>query len=215
MNRGFTLTEVLITLGIIGVVAAMTLPAINRNIENKERVPAVKKAYSIISQATLMAVKDNGDASTWTIADHDIAITDKIYSYYKPYLKIIHYCRAEKGCWTNEVSDLSGKKFHWYTSGILGADAVTARINDGMSICFDVFKSQELGVNIHGAYLVFLLILMAKNALTHLEKIFLPLCWMQTKMLLYRLAEIQIRNIAPKMLLYLTTMQELTAQTRF
>ncbi|MFQ8625733.1 MAG: type II secretion system protein [Candidatus Gastranaerophilaceae bacterium] len=41
--RGFTLAEVLITLGIIGVVAALTLPAVITNTQNKERQEALKK----------------------------------------------------------------------------------------------------------------------------------------------------------------------------
>lgn len=48
----FTLAEVLITLGIIGIVAAMTIPAIINNSEKQSIVSKVKEAYSIMSQAT-------------------------------------------------------------------------------------------------------------------------------------------------------------------
>ena len=51
MKKGFTLAEVLITLGIIGVVAAMTMPTLINNINNKQNIAALKKAYSLISQA--------------------------------------------------------------------------------------------------------------------------------------------------------------------
>ena len=57
----FTLAEVLITLGIIGVVAAMTLPSLINNTEKQERREALKKAYSVLQQALLMYQKDNGD----------------------------------------------------------------------------------------------------------------------------------------------------------
>ena len=43
MKKGFTLAEVLITLGIIGVVAAMTLPALVNKTQNQELVTAFKK----------------------------------------------------------------------------------------------------------------------------------------------------------------------------
>lgn len=46
----FTLAEVLITLGIIGVVAAMTLPTVINKINNKQNITAMKKAYSELSQ---------------------------------------------------------------------------------------------------------------------------------------------------------------------
>ena len=61
MKKGFTLAEVLITLGIIGVVAAMTLPAVINKVQNKQRSAALKKAYSTLQQALVMYQKDYGD----------------------------------------------------------------------------------------------------------------------------------------------------------
>ncbi len=46
MKNGFTLAEVLITLGIIGVIAAMTVPTLIENTRNKEFQVRLKKAYS-------------------------------------------------------------------------------------------------------------------------------------------------------------------------
>lgn len=48
--RGFTLAEVLITLGIIGVVAAMTLPALVNRTQGKELETGLQKAYSVIQK---------------------------------------------------------------------------------------------------------------------------------------------------------------------
>lgn len=50
-QKAFTLAEVLITLGIIGVVAAMTLPTVINNTKNKELETAFKKTYSQLGQA--------------------------------------------------------------------------------------------------------------------------------------------------------------------
>ena len=64
-KSAFTLAEVLITLGIIGVVAAITLPSlIQRNIE-KQRVAQLKKAYSELSQAYNLAVEEFGAPTEW------------------------------------------------------------------------------------------------------------------------------------------------------
>ena len=57
---GFTLAEVLITLGIIGVVAAMTMPVLINNVRNKQLETAFKGAYSILSQAVQQAANDEG-----------------------------------------------------------------------------------------------------------------------------------------------------------
>lgn len=51
MKKGFTLAEVLITLGIIGVVAAMTLPALIQNYQDKQFKTAYKKAYADVNAA--------------------------------------------------------------------------------------------------------------------------------------------------------------------
>ena len=56
----FTLAEVLITLGIIGIVAAMTLPTVINRANEKQWQVAYKKAYSTIQQAFLRA-QENGE----------------------------------------------------------------------------------------------------------------------------------------------------------
>ena len=45
-KNAFTLAEVLITLGIIGVVAAMTMPSLIASHKEKETVSKLKKVYS-------------------------------------------------------------------------------------------------------------------------------------------------------------------------
>lgn len=58
-KEGFTLAEVLITLGIIGVVATITIPVLMNNIQDNQYKVAYKKAYSTISQAFQKAQGDN------------------------------------------------------------------------------------------------------------------------------------------------------------
>lgn len=64
----FTLAEVLITLGIIGIVAAMTLPALLAKYQKIETVARLKKFNSTMQQAILFAEKDYGEVKTWDIA---------------------------------------------------------------------------------------------------------------------------------------------------
>ena len=49
-KAAFTLAEVLITLGIIGVVAAMTLPTLIAKYQEKVMITRLKKVYSVLSQ---------------------------------------------------------------------------------------------------------------------------------------------------------------------
>ncbi len=61
----FTLAEVLITLGIIGVVAAMTLPTLIAKYQKKVVATHLKKFYTVMSQAIKLAEAENGDIKYW------------------------------------------------------------------------------------------------------------------------------------------------------
>ena len=85
----FTIAEVLITLGIIGVVAAMTLPALITRNQNKALEASLKKNYSIILQAFDMYQADNGyrlkasDVNTIGCKNTKMCLKTRISSYFK------------------------------------------------------------------------------------------------------------------------------------
>ena len=56
MKKGFTLAEVLVTLGIIGVVAALTIPALNANVAAQKIGPALSKAVNTLENANRRAL---------------------------------------------------------------------------------------------------------------------------------------------------------------
>ena len=60
----FTLAEVLVTLGIIGVVAAMTIPSMINKTHNKELHAQYKKVYAELNQISQLFMKDNGLSAT-------------------------------------------------------------------------------------------------------------------------------------------------------
>ena len=64
-KAAFTLAEVLITLGIIGVVAAITMPALIQNYRNHAVEAKLKKFYSTFNQAVEMSIAENGDVALW------------------------------------------------------------------------------------------------------------------------------------------------------
>lgn len=64
-KAAFTLAEVLITLGIIGIVAAMTLPALIQKNNNRVVETRLMKFYSSINQAVKMTEVDYGDKKIW------------------------------------------------------------------------------------------------------------------------------------------------------
>ena len=70
--NGFTLAEVLITLSIIGVVAALTIPSVINNVYKKQLEIGFKKSYSTISQALEMYYAENGERITSDIAQNQL-----------------------------------------------------------------------------------------------------------------------------------------------
>ena len=81
MKKAFTLAEILITLGIIGVVAAMTIPTLMSNTGKSEFTTAYKKMISAVNQAVTMSVAidyiDFGDTNAGTGTDSIYGIISK------------------------------------------------------------------------------------------------------------------------------------------
>ena len=61
----FTLAETLVVMGIIGVVAALTIPNLNQSTGDREKVAKVKKLYSNLEDAFGRAVAVYGPYDTW------------------------------------------------------------------------------------------------------------------------------------------------------
>ena len=86
-RNGFTLAEILITLGIIGVVAAMTMPVLFNKTQNKELQTAFLKTYSELNQLALLFAAEKGvTIPEYTASENNgISASDAnlIFSYYK------------------------------------------------------------------------------------------------------------------------------------
>ena len=98
----FTLAEVLITLGIIGVVAALTIPTLMANHRKQVVETSLEKFYSTMNQAIKMAEVDYGDVRQWDEFEYGFnededgnPTTSKALAwfdkYLKPYLKYTKY----------------------------------------------------------------------------------------------------------------------------
>lgn len=59
-NKGFTLAEVLLTLGIIGVVASLTLPSLNKNVQGTKAAPALMKSINTLQNALSLGMAQKG-----------------------------------------------------------------------------------------------------------------------------------------------------------
>lgn len=83
-KNGFTLAEVLITLGIIGIVAALTMPTIITKTRNKELQAQFLKTYSELNQIAQMFVAQNNiSIAQYSVGRTPYSLTSDIFKYYK------------------------------------------------------------------------------------------------------------------------------------
>lgn len=86
LRHAFTLAEVLITLGIIGIVAAMTIPTLISNYKKRITEVRLQQTWSIMNNAINMAKAEHGDIDGWNCTGNE---TDYcLNTYILPYLKI-------------------------------------------------------------------------------------------------------------------------------
>lgn len=122
----FTLAEILITLGIIGVVAALTIPVLMQNIQDRQFKEAAKAAYSKASQAVQLMKNDNGGNLSYYYGN-----ANKFKPDFIQYFKIAQDCPDGDGCVTNFSSGHSG----YYS--LSGGDAPTWIMGQGQFITTD------------------------------------------------------------------------------
>jgi type II secretory pathway pseudopilin PulG len=88
------LAEVLITLAIIGVVAALTIPTVVQNYKKTQTLTQLKKVYSALSNTTNLAILDYGPIETWEMdeGNTDTSAINFANKYLVPYLKVSKNC---------------------------------------------------------------------------------------------------------------------------
>ncbi len=95
----FTLAEVLITLGVIGVVAALTIPAVISNYEKKVIEEGFKKTYSDLYNLIKRSEADNGTYEEW---DYTLSSANFVAKYFAPYINLTECKGKSMPCFTND-----------------------------------------------------------------------------------------------------------------
>lgn len=141
-KKAFTLAEVLITLGIIGIVAAMTMPTLTAKTRKAEATARLKKFYSVMNQAITMAENDYGFCGDWEYQMMDANDPDSVdlnYSvseafskkYLIPYMKITN--SGEKEWYRNENGNLKG-----YSITFPDGSVMNSKVGACIDISFDI-----------------------------------------------------------------------------
>lgn len=138
-KNAFTLAEILITLGLIGVVAAMTMPALISN-HNKSVVETrLSKAYNVFSNAIRLSEIDNGMMMDWpTGANLDMDLFWNVYI--KPYFVGAKLCLdcTECGYSSDCNTEQVRQKWSGYEDWSLNSSStrILFQLNDGTVIFF-------------------------------------------------------------------------------
>ena len=141
--KAFTLAEVLITLGIIGIIAAMTLPAVVNKYKKLVTSARLKKFYSSMNQAILMAESEHGSSAYWNRINfvddgegqykYNDGAVNILNTYILPYVK---YLKLDKG--SLPVEDSEGNV-------VQNGEFPTVYFSDGTTMqvviggCFDIY----------------------------------------------------------------------------
>ncbi len=138
--HAFTLAEVLITLAIIGVVAALTIPSVVHNYQKQETVTRLKKAYSSIIQATNLAVAKYGATESWEILDYKDTSNGGTQKFGENYL--VPYLKLKKDCQTSTAGECAVNIYD--TAGNrLSFDATWSRLllTEGILIAYATYSN--------------------------------------------------------------------------
>jgi len=161
-KAAFTLPEVLITIGVIGIVAAMTIPTLLQKYTERANVVKLKRAYSVLTEAYRLAQEEWGQGFRadfdWTNSESKRAFLERLM----PYLKISIDCKGnKKACFVKQggtgdlgayYSKLEPKSGYSNQTGNTNSSVL---LMDGSMIIIQTSPNQranwvEIGIDING-----------------------------------------------------------------
>ncbi len=147
MKRGFTLSEVLVALVIIGIISAITIPLLYSQYTEQERISRVKKVYAALSNALIMSKTNGGDI----IFDHEInddqeTLNSWFNQYLKTYISTIKICYNQEGCWSYPVYYLNGNQDGSGSRLGMGTPCLSFILNDGTFVALDRLTLSNIGI---------------------------------------------------------------------
>ena len=143
--KAFTLAEALIALGIVGIIAVLTLPNVFNNYQKKVYVANVQKIYNLFSDA---GRKYMADSSLDSLAEIDLTSIDGVGEFLNNYFKVIKDCGVVNNngtdCFASSYLNVGGSGA--YTPEYKNRYCVV--INTGAVICMGIMGTD--GVSSHG-----------------------------------------------------------------
>lgn len=127
-RKAFTLCEILIVIGIIGIISELTIPNLVKNFQEAQEKTAFKKAYSVASQAWAQVVAENPGTFTakggWGVctwsdgSNTNFDANDGRIDFLMSKMRIQKTCINTSGCWPDSYEDDSSHKILGHDSNI-------------------------------------------------------------------------------------------------
>ena len=147
---GFTLAEVLVTLGIIGVVAAMTMPTLVENHQKKVYIVQLQKVYTELAQAAKRVLTDNNAVS---LAETRFSLNNENAPEYflKNYFNLVNDCGHEPTpCFADSYDTLNSTGFDM--PFVLTENSYCGTLASGAAICVRTGVSSDEADVLHGGH---------------------------------------------------------------
>lgn len=148
--KAFTLAEVLIVMGVIGIIAEMTIPSLVQNFQKQQVASQLSKAYTNLAEAIKRSEIDNGSNEFWDWGVEG-TLEDMFNKNFRPYLNISRLCFDPDGTTSCGFENATA---YTYIKGYScnGFDAiawggVTAVLSDGSVIFLHYYSGSALGVD--------------------------------------------------------------------
>ena len=160
-KKAFTLSEVLITLAIIGIVAAMTIPTLIQKNFEKQTVAKLRETQSILSQAMRMAEDEYGDPSGWNLTGSNSESAVIIANNLKPYLKLATDCGVKDSKYAcvskNQYKGLNGSELGRIGNFATRSECYKIALLNGSSIWWRALNESEdrfitFWIDVNGKY---------------------------------------------------------------
>ena len=135
-HRAFTLAEVLITFGIIGVVAALILPHVVTRINEKVTVSKLKETYSMLNQAYKMAEVENDKPQFWYKEENNSSSENQHAVFAQILAK---HLKVAKNC-INQTQDYNKK--HCYIKANIPDYYAYVRLGNGVTLGIRAWNAQ-------------------------------------------------------------------------
>lgn len=140
-EKAFTLAETLLVLGIIGVVAALTLPSLTNDTNNKDKVVKLKKAYSVLEASYGRMTGNYGILDEWSEID-----TETISKRMTASMQLSKNCemKADDSCFAEgaKIEGIGG------ITNVKSTDVAKVMTADGYSFAFLIEQTDDKDCNL-------------------------------------------------------------------